>query len=43
MICVALGNMLVARGRFFRLVAGRGVGARWSSVVVGSLSGDADV
>ena len=43
MICVSLGNVLVARGRLFRLVAGRGADARWSSVVVGSLSEEMDV
>ena len=40
---VVLGNVLVVRGRRFCLGAGRGVGARWTSVIVGSLSGKTDV
>ena len=40
---VVLGNVLVVSGRRFRLCVGRGSGARWTSVVVGSLSGETDV
>ena len=42
-IRVALGNVVIVRGRRFRLGTGRGVSARWMSVVVGSLSGETDV
>ena len=39
-IRVSVGKVLVARGRRLRLCTGRGVGARWMSVVVGSVSGE---
>ena len=39
-IRVAVGKLLVARGRRLRLCTGGGVGARWMSVVVVSVSGE---
>ena len=39
-IRVAIGKLMVARDRRLRLCTGDGVGARWMSVVVGSVSGE---